>query len=76
VGAELRNLVNEAALLAARRDASVVGAEDFAEALQKVTLGPALAQALLIAESLNAKEIVDATGLRDVRDRAVAPGAQ
>jgi len=41
VGAELRNLVNEAALLAARRDASAVGAEDFAEALQKVTLGPA-----------------------------------
>ena len=41
VGAELRNLVNEAALLAARRDASAVGAEDFAEALQKITLGPA-----------------------------------
>ena len=41
VGAELRNLVNEAALLAARRDGSEVGAEDFAEALQKITLGPA-----------------------------------
>ena len=41
VGAELRNLVNEAALLAARRDASAVGAEDFSEALQKITLGPA-----------------------------------
>ena len=41
VGAELRNLVNEAALLAARKDASAVGAEDFAEALQKITLGPA-----------------------------------
>ena len=40
VGAELRNLVNEAALLAARRDASAVGAEDFAEAMQKITLGP------------------------------------
>ncbi len=40
VGAELRNLVNEAALLAARRDTSAVGAEDFAEALQKITLGP------------------------------------
>jgi len=41
VGAELRNLVNEAALLAARRDATAVGSADFAEALQKITLGPA-----------------------------------
>lgn len=41
VGAELRNLVNEAALLAARKDQNTVGAEDFAEALQKITLGPA-----------------------------------
>jgi cell division protease FtsH len=41
VGAELRNLVNEAALLAARKDGDTVGAEDFAEALQKITLGPA-----------------------------------
>jgi cell division protease FtsH len=40
VGAELRNLVNEAALLAARKDTSAVRAEDFAEALQKITLGP------------------------------------
>ena len=41
VGAELRNLVNEAALLAARRNADAVGAEDFAEAMQKISLGPA-----------------------------------
>ena len=41
VGAELRNLVNEAALLAARRAANDVGSADFAEALQKITLGPA-----------------------------------
>ncbi len=41
VGAELRNLVNEAALLAARKDASTVCAADFAEALEKITLGPA-----------------------------------
>jgi len=41
VGAELRNLVNEAALLAARKEAAAVRAEDFAEALQKITLGPA-----------------------------------
>jgi cell division protease FtsH len=41
VGAELRNLVNEAALLAARKDASAVRAEDFGEAMEKITLGPA-----------------------------------
>jgi cell division protease FtsH len=41
VGAELRNLVNEAALLAARKGASAVRAEDFTEALEKITLGPA-----------------------------------
>jgi cell division protease FtsH len=40
VGAELRNLVNEAALLAARKDTDAVRSEDFAEALQKITLGP------------------------------------
>ena len=41
VGAELRNLVNEAALLAARKDANAVRAEDFGEAMEKITLGPA-----------------------------------
>jgi len=40
VGADLRNLVNEAALLAARKGADAVRAEDFAEALQKIMLGP------------------------------------
>ena len=37
----LRNLVNEAALLAARKDQSEVRARDFSEALEKITLGPA-----------------------------------
>jgi cell division protease FtsH len=41
VGAELRNLVNEAALLAARKDVSAVRAVDFADAMEKITLGPA-----------------------------------
>jgi cell division protease FtsH len=41
VGAELRNLVNEAALRAARSGASAVRNEDFEEALEKITLGPA-----------------------------------
>ncbi len=39
VGADLRNLVNEAALLAARKERDVVTAEDFAEALEKIALG-------------------------------------
>jgi cell division protease FtsH len=39
VGADLQNLVNEAALLAARRDASRVGMVDFERAKDKVLLG-------------------------------------
>jgi cell division protease FtsH len=39
VGADLRNLVNEAALLAAREGKAAVGAADFAEALEKIALG-------------------------------------
>ena len=38
-GAELANLVNEAALLAARRDANAVKQIDFEEARDKVTMG-------------------------------------
>ncbi len=41
VGAELRNLVNEAALLAARRDRPAVTQADFSDALEKVLLGAA-----------------------------------
>ena len=41
VGAELKNLVNEAALLAARTGAEAVRACDFSEAMQKIMLGPA-----------------------------------
>ena len=39
VGADLRNLVNEAALLAARRDHTAVTAGDFADALERIVLG-------------------------------------
>ena len=39
-GAELRTLVNEAALLAARRNQEQVGYSDFMEALEKLMLGP------------------------------------
>jgi cell division protease FtsH len=41
VGAELRNLVNEAALLAARKDRAAVTMEDFSDSLEKVLLGTA-----------------------------------
>jgi cell division protease FtsH len=41
VGADLRNLVNEAALLAARRQQAKVTQRDFLDALEKIALGPA-----------------------------------
>ncbi|HVF79065.1 MAG TPA: ATP-dependent zinc metalloprotease FtsH [Solirubrobacteraceae bacterium] len=39
VGADLRNLVNEAALIAARRDHTTVTQGDFADALERIVLG-------------------------------------
>jgi cell division protease FtsH len=39
-GADLRNLVNEAALLAARREQNEVRHQDFQDALEKIVLGP------------------------------------
>ncbi len=39
-GADLRNLVNEAALLAARREQNAVRQVDFLDALEKIELGP------------------------------------
>ena len=39
VGADLRNLVNEAALLAARKEHNAVTPTDFSEALEKIALG-------------------------------------
>jgi cell division protease FtsH len=39
-GADLRNLVNEAALLAARREREEVAQKDFLDALEKIVLGP------------------------------------
>ncbi len=39
VGADLRNLVNEAALIAARRDHAEVGTADLADALERIVLG-------------------------------------
>jgi cell division protease FtsH len=39
-GADIRNLVNEAALLAARRTQEAVHQKDFLDALEKIVLGP------------------------------------
>jgi cell division protease FtsH len=39
-GADIRNLVNEAALLAARREQNEVHQKDFLDALEKIVLGP------------------------------------
>ena len=39
-GADLKNLVNEAALLAARRQQDAVRQKDFMDALEKIVLGP------------------------------------
>ena len=39
-GADLKNVVNEAALLAARREQQQVRAKDFFDALEKIMLGP------------------------------------
>ncbi|HEX7385616.1 MAG TPA: ATP-dependent zinc metalloprotease FtsH, partial [Burkholderiaceae bacterium] len=39
-GADLKNLVNEAALLAARREQDAVRQKDFVDALEKIVLGP------------------------------------
>jgi cell division protease FtsH len=39
-GADLRNLVNVAALLAARREQDAVRHQDFLDALEKIVLGP------------------------------------
>lgn len=50
VGADLRNLVNEAALLAARKGREAVGRDDFAEALEKIALGAERRLALSVEE--------------------------
>ena len=40
VGADLENLVNEAAILAARRDKKSIGQDEFQEAMERVVAGP------------------------------------
>jgi cell division protease FtsH len=40
VGADIENMVNEAAILAARRNKKAIGMEDFEEAVERVVAGP------------------------------------
>ena len=40
VGADLENMVNEAAILAARRNKKVIGQSEFEEAVERVMMGP------------------------------------
>ncbi len=40
VGADIENMVNEAAILAARRNKKVIGMEEFEEAIERVVAGP------------------------------------
>jgi cell division protease FtsH len=47
VGADLANLVNEAALLAARRGKSIVGLPEFEEGIERLIAGPEKRQRLL-----------------------------
>ena len=50
VGADLENLVNEAAILAARRDKKVIGQSEFEEAIERVIAGPERRSRLINAE--------------------------
>ena len=54
-GADLANLVNEAALLAARRDKKKIGMEEFEESIDRVVAGPERKSRLI---SDNEKEMV------------------
>ena len=51
-GADLANVVNEAALLAVRRDAAAIGRADLDEAVQRVVAGPRRRGRLLTADEI------------------------
>jgi cell division protease FtsH len=55
VGADIENLVNEAALLAARRNKKAIGMEEFQEAVERVLAGPERKSRLISDEE---KEII------------------
>jgi cell division protease FtsH len=50
VGADLENLVNEAALLSARRDRKTIGSDEFQESIERVIAGPQRKSRLISAD--------------------------
>ena len=50
VGADIENLVNEAAILAARRDKKLIGETEFEEAIERVIAGPERKSRLINAD--------------------------
>jgi cell division protease FtsH len=52
-GADIENLVNEAAILAARRNKKVIGMDEFKEAVERVIAGPERKSRLISAEEKN-----------------------
>jgi len=50
VGADIENLVNEAAILAARRNRNVIGMDEFQESVERVIAGPERKSRLMSAE--------------------------
>jgi cell division protease FtsH len=71
VGADLRNLVNEAALLAARREQDSVRQRDFTDALEKLILGP---ERVLLMSELDRKRVAYHEGGHAILG-LVVPGA-
>ena len=59
-GADLENLVNEAALIAARQDKQVVGGEDLEEAKDKVLMGSERRSLVMDAEELRVTAVHEA----------------
>jgi cell division protease FtsH len=55
VGADIENLINEAAILAARREATAIGMDDLREAVERVIAGPERRSRLISEEE---KEII------------------
>lgn len=52
-GADIENLVNEAAILAARRDKKAIGMEEMQEAIERVIAGPERKSRLILDEERN-----------------------
>ena len=61
-GADLANVVNEAAILAARRNKKQIGQIDFEEALEKVALGPERRSRVIGEHWLHGRQIVVPAG--------------